>query len=197
MSKDRILEAADKLFLEKGFDATSVRELANEAGVNVAMISYYFGSKENLLEEMIARRVFYTREKIGEYKKMNKTPIEMLYALIELFVDRILSHKKFNLMLHRELSLSQRHDLHERILDVLEVNWNEMKGVIVDGQNKGVFKQEADVEMVIMTMFGLINQCTQGKITQKLLIRGKEEEDIKPRLKRHLKSILSSYLLEK
>ncbi|MBL3657854.1 TetR family transcriptional regulator [Fulvivirga sediminis] len=197
MSKDKILKAADMLFVEKGFDATSIRELAQEAEVNIAMISYYFGSKESLLEEIIAKRLFYTRERIEEYKKMDIPAIELLFKLIDLYVDRILSHKKFNMMLHRELSLSQRHDLHERILDGLELNWNEIKKVVTDGQNGGVFKKEADVEMVIMTIFGLINQCTQGKITEKLIFRNKEEQDLKPRLKRHLKSILSSYLLEK
>ena len=45
-----ILIEAEKLFSEQDFDAVSVRDIAKEANVNIAMISYYFGSKEKLFE---------------------------------------------------------------------------------------------------------------------------------------------------
>jgi len=48
-----ILQMAEKLFAENGFDGTSIRDIAKEANVNIAMISYYFGSKEKLLEYLI------------------------------------------------------------------------------------------------------------------------------------------------
>ena len=47
--KEQILEVAEELFAEYGFEGTSVRELAKKAKVNVAMISNYFGSKEQLI----------------------------------------------------------------------------------------------------------------------------------------------------
>lgn len=42
-----ILLVAEKLFSEHGFDGTSIRDIAKEANINIAMISYYFGSKKN------------------------------------------------------------------------------------------------------------------------------------------------------
>ena len=48
--KQQILDAAIHLFARKGFSATGVREIAREAAVNIAMISYYFGSKRGILE---------------------------------------------------------------------------------------------------------------------------------------------------
>jgi AcrR family transcriptional regulator len=48
--KQEILEAAIGLFARKGFSATGVREIAQQARVNIAMISYYFGSKRGILE---------------------------------------------------------------------------------------------------------------------------------------------------
>lgn len=53
--RERILEAARELFSAKGYSAVGVRELAGQAGVNIAMISYYFGSKQGVLEELINR----------------------------------------------------------------------------------------------------------------------------------------------
>ena len=49
----QILLVAEKLFAEKGFDGTSIRNIAKEAGINIAMVSYYFGSKEKMLEALI------------------------------------------------------------------------------------------------------------------------------------------------
>jgi AcrR family transcriptional regulator len=54
--QNRILDAAEKLFCEKGFDRTSVRELTAEAGCNLAAINYYFGGKEKLYSEMFRRQ---------------------------------------------------------------------------------------------------------------------------------------------
>ena len=51
-----ILQVAEKLFAEHGFDGTSIRMISKEAGINVAMVSYYFGSKESLLEKLIIYR---------------------------------------------------------------------------------------------------------------------------------------------
>ena len=54
---NKIFLAAEKLFAEKGFAATSTRDIAKNAGVNVSMISYYFGSKEKLFEEIFKVRM--------------------------------------------------------------------------------------------------------------------------------------------
>jgi AcrR family transcriptional regulator len=47
-TRDRILDAAERLFAEKGFEGTSVRDLAAAAGVNLAAVNYHFGGKEAL-----------------------------------------------------------------------------------------------------------------------------------------------------
>ncbi len=52
-SKYRILKAARKVFAEKGYDGARVDEIAREAGINKAMLYYYFNSKENILREVI------------------------------------------------------------------------------------------------------------------------------------------------
>ena len=51
--KEKIIRVATAFFAEKGYEATSVRELANEADVNVASVNYYFGSKQKLFEYLV------------------------------------------------------------------------------------------------------------------------------------------------
>lgn len=52
-ARDTILEAAETCFAERGYAATSVRQIAELAGVNPAMIHYYFGNKEALLRTVL------------------------------------------------------------------------------------------------------------------------------------------------
>lgn len=56
-TKERILDAAERLFADKGFDATSMRLITAAAGVNLAAVNYHFGSKAGLLEAVFRRRV--------------------------------------------------------------------------------------------------------------------------------------------
>ncbi|GHO97880.1 hypothetical protein KSF_079280 [Reticulibacter mediterranei] len=53
--KDRLLESASRLFAEQGLEAVSLRSVTAEAGVNIAAVNYYFGSKAALLQAMTQR----------------------------------------------------------------------------------------------------------------------------------------------
>ncbi|MEC9048281.1 MAG: TetR/AcrR family transcriptional regulator [Planctomycetota bacterium] len=56
-TKDTILDAAEALFAEQGFAATSLRQLTQQADVNLAAVNYHFGSKEELVKAVLLRRV--------------------------------------------------------------------------------------------------------------------------------------------
>ncbi len=56
-TKNRILDAAEALFMEHGFEATSLRAITAAAGVNLAAVNYHFGSKEELFQSVLTRRL--------------------------------------------------------------------------------------------------------------------------------------------
>ena len=64
--KTHIIDAAVELFAEKGFEGTSIRDIATKANVNLAMINYYFGSKEKLFECMVEQKAAYTKDILEE-----------------------------------------------------------------------------------------------------------------------------------
>lgn len=55
-TRDRILDAAERLFAERGFHGCSIRDITGDAGVDVALANYHFGSKQQLLEAVFMRR---------------------------------------------------------------------------------------------------------------------------------------------
>jgi AcrR family transcriptional regulator len=56
-TRTRILDAAEELFMQHGFEATSMRQLTAKAGVNLAAVNYHFGSKDALIEAVFRRRL--------------------------------------------------------------------------------------------------------------------------------------------
>ena len=70
-TKDRILDAAEALFMEHGFEATSLRALTAAAEVNLAAVNYHFGGKEELFEAVLTRRL----------DPMNQERVALLSAL--------------------------------------------------------------------------------------------------------------------
>src|SRR5262245_42853719 len=56
-TKERILDAAENLFMEHGFEATSLRAITAAAAVNLAAVNYHFGTKEELFQSVLTRRL--------------------------------------------------------------------------------------------------------------------------------------------
>ncbi len=63
-TQDRLLDAAERLFAERGYDAVSIREIAGTADVNVAAVNYHFQGKLNLYQEVLRRRIVPKRDKL-------------------------------------------------------------------------------------------------------------------------------------
>lgn len=61
-TRERILDAAERLFMAYGYDGTSMRQITGEAGVNLAAVNYHFGSKEALIREVFRRRLDWLNE---------------------------------------------------------------------------------------------------------------------------------------
>lgn len=90
--KKRIFEAAAKLFAKRSFDSVGIRDIAAEAGVNSAMISYYFGGKTELLREIFLQ---FARLLLHESKiSLERSTSQMDF--IRRFVSSILDNARMN-----------------------------------------------------------------------------------------------------
>lgn len=88
-TKDRILDTAERLFAEHGYDATSLRQVTREAEVNLAAVHYHFGSKIDLLRAVFGRRVDHINaERLAQLESVERAAGEQpasLEAILEAF----------------------------------------------------------------------------------------------------------------
>ena len=190
------------LFGQKGFEGTSVREIAAGADVNLAMINYYFGSKEKLFESVVEYKASYLKgvfEELVNNKSLSQ--IEKLDVVIDSYIDRMFQSPQFHHLLHRELSLEHRPQMKEAIAEILLRNFVSLKAIIQHGIDSGDFNP-VDIELTIATLIGTINHLLlSGIMCRKILQKNKrfnpyQSKKLKERISDHLKKLLRAHLLK-
>jgi AcrR family transcriptional regulator len=200
VKRDHILQAAEQLFAEQGFDGTSVRDIAQRAKVNLAMISYYFGSKEKMLGALIEIRTSYT---LGVLEDLNKDqslgPWEKMDRLVDFYVEKILSNYRFHCIMTQEYNSGRSADIKDQITSIKLRNLEQIKKIIADGQKKKLFRK-VDVELTMGSVMGTIAQLTNSRTLYCTLLKiDASDEDsyrkkVSLRLKTHLKHLLHAHL---
>ena len=199
--RELLLEKAEQLFAENGYEGTSVRMLAKEAGLNLAMISYYFGSKEKLFEALVEERTRITRERMVDLQARFTDPEKRLEELVRLYVDRLLGQPRFNRILFREVTLQCRPGLQANITELLMRNVSEMRRILQDGVEQGRFR-EVDIDLTIVTFIGTITQLITSSPQMHQRMLGQKVGDdlsgllsLRERVVVHLISLLKQHLL--
>jgi AcrR family transcriptional regulator len=103
--KQRILDAAILLFAKKGFAGVGVREIAKDAEVNIAMISYYYEGKVGILRSIIEEYFNRFHLSIAEIDFASHTPEDNLRELIGRIIDFIREHTELAMVMYNELPL--------------------------------------------------------------------------------------------
>src|SRR5262245_39715489 len=95
-SKERILACAEEVFARKGFAGARTQEIAELAGVNKAMIYYYFESKEKLLREVLQRILFELIALSQDIMNQHLPPVEELEQFYRGFFKYAARHRNFS-----------------------------------------------------------------------------------------------------
>lgn len=106
-SKQRIIKEATKLFAHKSFEAVSIREICKNAEVNICMISYYFGGKQELYNAIINDLVEKQTKYVSSFFDLNTEPktlskdaqIDLLFKSLDIFIDFFYSNVSDDLIL--------------------------------------------------------------------------------------------------
>ncbi|MBW4360722.1 TetR/AcrR family transcriptional regulator [Flavobacterium taihuense] len=194
----QILQVAEKLFAEKGFDGTSIRDIAKEAKINIAMVSYYFGSKEQLLESIILNRITDIKLQLDILTLEKLDPLEKIHKLIALYIDKINSNRCIYKIMHFEFSSSQRVINLQAFTDLKKGNLKSIESIIQDGQEKGIFKKDIVVPLLTTTILGTYFHFHLNRPFYENLLHLNTEEEyntyIKTTLTMHIQQTIKALL---
>jgi AcrR family transcriptional regulator len=149
-----ILQVAERLFAEKGFDGTSVRDISKAAKINIAMVSYYFGSKDKMLEALVLFRIDDLSIQIENLIKELVSPLEKMNRLIDLYISRLNKNKDIYKIIHFELSSKKRVMNFESFAQVKKRNSASMRKIISEGQALGIFNANVNIDLLPPTILG-------------------------------------------
>ncbi|MFE3866553.1 TetR/AcrR family transcriptional regulator [Flavobacterium sp. LS2P90] len=194
-----ILEVAETLFAEKGFDGTSIRNIAKEAKINIAMVSYYFGSKERLLESLILYRTSDLKLQLDNLIHEDLEPIEKINKLIELYINRINCNKGIYRILHFEFTSKKRDSNLQAFSELKKGNLKSLESIIVEGQTKGIFRKDVIIPLITPTILGTFFHFHMNKAFFQNLLNLKTEDlynnYIKTNLTKHIQQTIKALLI--
>ena len=200
-TRQLLLDTATRLFAEQGYEGVSTRLLAKEAGVNMALIAYYFGSKEKLYEAIFEEQIPKFTVRLQQLQQLEASAWDKFELAIEAYVDRIFTKGAFNRLMFREMSLSQRPEHSERIISSIQKNWALMQAIITEGQASGNFRMDIDVELTMTTLIGTITHYVNAAPLNARLMHVTDEKEMlndfyRARIKAHLKQLMTAHLLK-
>lgn len=154
--KEQVIRKAAELFREKGYAASSMRDLAQKLGIEAASLYSHIKSKEEILQSLCFDMAAEFRKSLDEVEKLNVNAGEKLsrgiIGHIQVMAKDLTASAVF---MNEHRHLSQPH-LREFLL--LRINYiNRFKLIIEDGVRAGEFKPSIDRKLAVMTLFSSLN----------------------------------------
>ncbi len=181
-----LLKVATRLFAKQGIKGTSVREIAKESGQNLSLISYYFGGKEGLYQEILRLNIQDIRQKVildnQKYSVLTQEIFRQeILRLISAMVNLKINSPDFLLIMQREQleGMPRAREIHEELIEPVAEKWFQM---MEQAQAQGLIKKEVDSRSFFILMmqsiwgYFLIDNCQLKGIRGKFSFPEDKEE---------------------
>jgi len=149
--KQRILIAAKARFAGQGFDGTTVRQICEDAGVNGALISYYFGGKENLFYALFEN--FFPINAYEELNNLAEGPVDGVKLIVREVTAFKMREPMMTVIIQQEMLLNSPRL--SRIRDYASPPWRKLREWIVEGKEQGIFRCQS-VDNAFMSVLGAL-----------------------------------------
>lgn len=171
-----ILDIAEELIAKKGYEGTSVRDICSKANINVAMISYYFGSKEKMMSYLYQYRVLKTRENFSEFADTIKDgkPEMQMKEIIKYIVAQLFKYNYFHGFVTQELRHTE--NLKDELMDFYQLFVKKLDEVIKKGVASGVFTFTPKPEDILTSIIGSTLFVIRNRNFYELYVPNKNEE---------------------
>lgn len=174
--KERLLEAGVTLFARQGFEGTSIRDLAREAGCNSSLVSYHFGSKEGLYRAVLQGHFDVLMENLEVLKGRDETPIRRVVSVCRLVMGM---HRRYPHLWPLVLREMQRPT--DALTEMFQRAVACLAGFVVEtlkeGIRQGIFREDVVPEHGALALAGMLNFYFLSEPISGFLIPRRPETD--------------------
>lgn len=194
-TREGLLRAAGTVFGEKGYEGATVKDLADAAGVNVSLVSYYFGSKEGLYRACLEN---FGKDRLATAERVLKSPeSEQDFRLrLTMFADEFMraNLRDFDVckILHRDIDMGAS----PIAMDVFKTTFLPLfftfRGFFAAAQEAGIMRTDVDPENAAAMCFGsLVHAIKSEPLRKEILSKSLADEAV---LERTLKDYITLFL---
>ena len=152
----RILDAAEALFARQGFTATTIKQIGSVAGLNPALIYYYFGDKEKLYHELLHRTFGRFAGIAAERVGAAIPPGDAIRALIAWQSEAMLARPTLPKLLFREMLDSEAAHARAEITQLAAGAFARLCKLIEAGQEGGIFRRDLNARFCAISAVSLL-----------------------------------------
>jgi TetR/AcrR family transcriptional regulator len=177
-ASDKLIEAALPLFAMKGYAAVTVRELAEAANVNSALISYYFGGKENLYVAVLESQVAFIGRVVDRLIAAKLSPV----ASIQLYAKEVIAVHQQCPYLFRLLSgelISPTKCLETVVKKQIARVFAFFRQTFQEGIAWGDFRSDLEIEYAIVALAGIVNFYFMVRPLTRQMLNPSDDSDVK------------------
>ncbi|MDL2282628.1 TetR/AcrR family transcriptional regulator [Parabacteroides sp. OttesenSCG-928-G06] len=189
--KGRILEVARQLFIEKGYNGTSIRDIAAASGTNVAMINYYYHSKYNLFEYIFEESFDVVVHRVFSILGSDMPILEMIECWIDSYYESLMEYPQIPIFILNEVNQHPER-LPERIKrrDPYKI-FLKVSARLEEEVKKGTIRETSVIDLLLNILSLCVFPFMFGSLAVKVADRSMEEyQEILVKHKEYVKSFV-------
>ena len=181
--KESVMDAAEKLFESKGYEATTVDEIAYNTGISKATVYAYYKSKEEIWDSLMCRYMEFMLEDARKAADGEGTFEERYYKLCFALVAKFEEHPVIYRGTLGKISMDMEQEIYKKIYDVGEATNEAIADFIRSGIKEGVVRKDIDIYPAVIMMWssisGIISMASDKEEYLKMRFKMSKEEYLK------------------
>ena len=192
--KESVMDAAEELFESKGYDATTVDEIAYNTGISKATLYAYYRSKEEIWDSLMCRYMEFMLEDARKAADGEGSFEERYYRLCFALVAKFEEHPVIYRGTLGKISMDMEQEIYKKIYDVGEATNEAIADFIRSGIKEGVVRKDIDIYPAVIMMWssisGIISMASDKEEYLKLRFNMSKEDYLKKAFKMLLEGCL-------
>ena len=152
-----LFEIATRLFMEKGYRATTMQDIAKEMGIQKPSLYHYISSKEDILKEIVDITMNRLIHSIEEIANSNTSPVQKLERIIDSHIMLICENLELFTVSLREINKINAKGFWSDVVALRDKYESHVRNILSSGKKQGYFREDIDEKLVGFAILGSVN----------------------------------------